>query len=286
MKKCPFCQQQLLDKATKCRHCGELLDTVSPLLQEADVKPLQTGQSDGDSTDWQKPIGRILNEYRTHIISIIIITGLLLTILQSVIFNKRVEKVTAIEPTKVEDHAAPALETAEKYEPTPTQEFAPTQETISAPTATINLYNDAFTLCSSEKCTDPQKAIEYLNEAIKLKPDFAEAYNIRGNIYNRLGQYQRAIEDLNESIRLKPDFAMTYNNRGANYNNFGQYPRAIEDFNEAIRLKPDYAIAYRNRGNAYLNKGDKISGCGDLSKACNLGECRLYEEKKQKGDCI
>lgn len=280
MEKCPFCQQQIPDRVTKCRYCGERLDTVSPPRQGTVVKPPKKGQSGTNSIDWQTKLGEILNKYRTPVISIIIIAGLLFIISQMVNFNKRAEKETAIEPPKIETPAAPTPE------PAPMPVPAPTPVPTPIPTSAINLYNNAFALCSSGKCTDPQKAIEYLNEAIKLKPDYAAAYNNRGNIYNSLGQYQRAIEDLNEAIRLKNDFAMTYNNRGANYNSLGQYQRAIEDFNEAIRLKPDYAIAYNNRGNAYLNQGDKISGCNDLSKACNLGECRLYEAKKQKGDCM
>ena len=267
MKKCPYCQKGNNDEEIQCWNCGEWFDIVSPPQQRNVVKPPEEKQSGTDSIDWQTKLGRIWNEYRTSNISIIIIAGLLFTILQMANFNKSAEQVTAIEPPKVEVPAAP------------------TPEPAPAPTSAINLFNNAFALCSNGKCTDPQKAIEYLNEAIKLKPDYAEAYNNRGNIYNSLGQHQRAIEDLNEAIRLKPDFAMTYNNRGANYNNLGQYQRAIEDFNETIRLKPDYAIAYSNRGNAYLNQGDKISGCSDLSKACNLGECRLYEVRKQKGDC-
>jgi tetratricopeptide (TPR) repeat protein len=55
------------------------------------------------------------------------------------------------------------------------------------------------------KFTDPREAIEYLNNAIKLKPDYASAYNARGVAYNNLSQHQRAIEDFNEAIRLQPN---------------------------------------------------------------------------------
>ena len=58
-----------------------------------------------------------------------------------------------------------------------------------------------------EKYTDPKKAIEYLNNAIKLQPDYSDAYINRGIAYYKLGQYQRAIEDYDEVIRLKPDYA-------------------------------------------------------------------------------
>jgi tetratricopeptide (TPR) repeat protein len=48
----------------------------------------------------------------------------------------------------------------------------------------------AIALWNEGKYTDPGKAIEYLNEAIRLKPDDAAAHNIRGNVYVDLGQYQ------------------------------------------------------------------------------------------------
>jgi tetratricopeptide (TPR) repeat protein len=130
-----------------------------------------------------------------------------------------------------------------------------------------------------------QRAIEDFNEAIRLKPDDVAAYTNRGNAYYELGQYQRAIEDFNEAIRLKPDDAATYINRGPAYYALGQYQRAIKDFNEAIRLKPDGAAAYINRGVAYLSRGNNELGCRDAQKACALGNCKLLETAKGKGDC-
>ena len=62
-----------------------------------------------------------------------------------------------------------------------------------------------FNKASALNYTDPQKAIEYLNNAIKLKPNYADAYHLRGNNYATLKQYQRAIEDYNEAIHLKPE---------------------------------------------------------------------------------
>ena len=145
---------------------------------------------------------------------------------------------------------------------------------------------NAFALCTSGKCTDAQKAIEYLNEAIKLKPDLAEAYNNRANAYTELKQYDRAIEDYNEAIRLKPNYAHAYYNRGSNYIDLKQYDRAIEDYNETIRLKPDETNAYVNRGNTYLTQGNKELGCSDAQKACELGNCKLLEDAKKKKNCL
>jgi tetratricopeptide (TPR) repeat protein len=267
MKKCPFCQQQIQDKVTKCRHCGERFDKVSPLQQVTVVKPPQKRQSGTESIDWQTKLEGILNKYRIHIISIIIIAGLLFTILQVANFNKSAKQATAIEPLKVEAPAAPAPEPA------------------PALGSANNLLNNAFALCSRGKCTDPQKAIEYLNEAIKLKPDLAEAYNNRGNAYGDLGQRQQAITDYNEAIRLKPDLAEAYNNRGKAYGDLGQHQQAITDYNEAIRLKQDYAHAYNNRGVAYFMRGNYELGCPDAQKACALGNCKLLEWAKDRENC-
>ena len=130
-----------------------------------------------------------------------------------------------------------------------------------------------------------QRAIEDYNTVIHLEPDDAKAYNNSGLAYADLGQYQEAIENLNEAIRLQPYNAIAYNNRGIAYDNLGQYQLAIADYNNAIRLQPDYALAYYSRGVNYLNHGNKKLGCRDAQKACALGNCKLLEMAKGKGDC-
>ncbi len=78
------------------------------------------------------------------------------------------------------------------------------------------------------KLTDPQKAIEYLNNAILLEPNYVAAYLGRGLAYSDLGQYQRAIVDYDEAIRLTPDDPKAYFARALANDDLGQYQRAIE----------------------------------------------------------
>jgi tetratricopeptide (TPR) repeat protein len=134
----------------------------------------------------------------------------------------------------------------------------------------IELFEKADALWDGEKYTDPDKAIEYLNNAIKLQPYAANAYEYRGLAYKRLYQYQRAIEDFNESIRLKPDSYMAYNNRGSVYSDLGLYHTALRDYDQAIRLKPDYAYAYSNRGNVYSDLGQDQRAIEDYNWAICL----------------
>jgi tetratricopeptide (TPR) repeat protein len=161
------------------------------------------------------------------------------------------------------------------------KEFRDTSQGLTA----LDWLYRAAALRPGGKYTDPKKAIEYLNNAIKLQPDYEEPYNNRGNVYAALGQHQRAIEDYNEAIRLKPGFAGAYYNRGNAYAALGYHQRAIEDYNEAIRLKPNNPSAYNDRGTAYLLQGKKNLGCRDAQKACEMGICMTLKWAKGKGYC-
>jgi tetratricopeptide (TPR) repeat protein len=130
-----------------------------------------------------------------------------------------------------------------------------------------------------------QSAIKNYNQAIHLKPDYAEAFYNRGIIYNEIGQYKSAVKDFNEAISLQPNDVEAYNGRGCAYDKLGQYQRAIEDYNQAIRLMPDYTKAYINRGINYLSQGNNTLGCFDAQKACALGNCKLLEMAKGRGIC-
>lgn len=57
-----------------------------------------------------------------------------------------------------------------------------------------------------------QKSIDLALESIKLKPDYAEAYNTIGSAYNALNEYQAAIPFLKKAIALKPDLQIAKNN--------------------------------------------------------------------------
>jgi len=131
-----------------------------------------------------------------------------------------------------------------------------------------------------------QLAIENYNKAIAIKTDYAYAYYNRGIVYAKTGQYQLAIEDYNKAIAIEPDYADAYNNRGVVYSKLSQYQRAIEDYTKAISLKQDYADAYNNRGITYFKQGSKKICCDDLLKACKLGNCKTLQAARNSGACL
>jgi len=114
-------------------------------------------------------------------------------------------------------------------------------------------------------------AISDYSKAIDLDPDYALAYNNRGFAKRNLKDYYGAINDYSKAIELKPDDALYYSNRGVAKENLKDYYGAINDYSKAIELKPDDAMAYSNRGITKENLGDLNGACADWKKAASLG---------------
>jgi tetratricopeptide (TPR) repeat protein len=56
-------------------------------------------------------------------------------------------------------------------------------------------------------------------------------------------EYDKAIADYDEAIRLDPKYAIAFNNRGSAWLIKKEYDKAIADYDEAIRLDPKYVNA-------------------------------------------
>ena len=101
-------------------------------------------------------------------------------------------------------------------------------------------------------------------------PTRAGAYKDRGGLLVRMRQFDRAIDDLDEAIRLDPKRASAYQNRGAAYNGLGRYEQAVEDLSKAIELDPDNAGAFTNRGLALFALGRYDQSLTDLTRRSSL----------------
>ena len=90
---------------------------------------------------------------------------------------------------------------------------------------------------------EPDAAIEKLNQVIELKPDFAEAWNRRGNAYAALGNEDRALADYERAIALNPYEFGTLESIGEIWMTRSNYRKAADYFRQALDLNPNLSEA-------------------------------------------
>lgn len=100
------------------------------------------------------------------------------------------------------------------------------------------------------------KAIYCYQKALKIRPDYTSAYNNLGNAYQLKNDFQTAISCYQTAVRLDPSFADGHHNLGNATKLSGDLDSAISHFNRAISTRPDFAQSYNMLGNAYFEKGE------------------------------
>ncbi len=175
----------------------------------------------------------------------------------------------------------------------------------------INPYYAKTFIRRGEAQKQPVYAILDYNEAIKLNPGSAIAYNNRGWAYFQIGDKVLAESSLDSAINLDSNMATAYNNRGwvrwqggdtagalddfsssirkarfftkplynrAMVNVYtGRYESAIMDYNKLIEMDHADGLAYFNRGLAHISNNDTLRAVEDFRKASDLGNKDAYQ---------
>lgn len=151
---------------------------------------------------------------------------------------------------------------------------------------------------------DYNSAIEDINSAVAIRPDFTLAYFCRANWRYKLLQYinstadhallttatsnniptdqliatnmELILRDYDEVIRQQPTFSYAYYNKANILCSKQNYTEAISLYTETISLDHDFAESYFNRGLVHIYIGQTQTGIDDLSKAGELGIYQAY----------
>ena len=107
------------------------------------------------------------------------------------------------------------------------------KEVVPEPEDPWELFDRALALQNSG---DLDGAIEHYARALKIKPDFHEAWNNMGNAYAHKGEYDRAIESYQKAVAIKPDKHEAWFNLGCACSMKGEPLLALESLARAISL--------------------------------------------------
>lgn len=113
-------------------------------------------------------------------------------------------------------------------------------------------------------------AREDYTAAIRINPFYAQAYHYRGLTKEQLNDFNDALSDFEQSLQINPTESMVYIHRGLTYLMNDKYTEARNDFNEALRIDPNQPDAYMNRAITYLELADTAKAVADLNKSIRL----------------
>ncbi|WP_209311993.1 tetratricopeptide repeat protein [Bradyrhizobium frederickii] len=117
---------------------------------------------------------------------------------------------------------------------------------------------------------DFRRAIADFNEALHLNPNRAALYRDRALARRLNGDFELAIADYDEAIAHDPKLAAPYHQRGLALAATGDLDRAILSYNTAVRLDPRDAEARLDRGLAFLARGQADDARADFEAALAL----------------
>jgi tetratricopeptide (TPR) repeat protein len=132
-----------------------------------------------------------------------------------------------------------------------------------------NAYNNRGIVSAKEG--QYEAAIAQFTRAFQRNPVFAEAYYNRGLVDLAIGQLGQAVSDFSKAVEIKPGFIEGYSIRGDIYIAMNQYEQAISDFTKVIELDPDSTETYFRRSLACYANGQYERAWQDVHKIQSLG---------------
>ena len=111
-------------------------------------------------------------------------------------------------------------------------------------------------LLKPENKTDRYKQLEKQFNELTNSPVAAEAYRNLGLLYQNAGQPDQAMQYFNQAARVKPTFPEVHHDIGLLYLRKQMPDQAIEQFRTVLQQQPDHGPAILNLAAAYEMKGD------------------------------
>ncbi len=133
------------------------------------------------------------------------------------------------------------------------------KERLHTQNETLKEYANEYYLMGNEcitKARDPRAAIANFNKAVKLYPEFLDAWIRKGITLHDTKNYFEAEICFNKAIEISPVSFKSFYNRGKNRMAMKDYEGAVSDFDKAIGIKPNHVRTLNYLGDAYEKLGN------------------------------
>ncbi|WP_414542421.1 tetratricopeptide repeat protein [Nostoc sp. CCY0012] len=114
------------------------------------------------------------------------------------------------------------------------------------------------------------EALAAYDNAIQIQPDYVEAWSGRGFALQNLQRYQEAIASFDKALQLDNEYAEVWSAKGEIFSKLQQYNNAIQAYDQAIELKPDYYEALYSKGLAFHSLKQYEDAISAYEKAVEL----------------
>ena len=126
-----------------------------------------------------------------------------------------------------------------------------------------------------------QDAEDSINEALRIQPYLASAYNERGNIRRFQNKYDDAITDYTMAINIDPIYYEVYYNRALAYEEKKRFQEAEDDFTRTLALNPTISQAYEARGRVRAALRNYDGAIEDLIRYLRVGAGHKYDNHSE-----
>ena len=116
----------------------------------------------------------------------------------------------------------------------------------------------------------PRDAIDCCDRAIEINPGLADAYCNKGNALKVVGRTDEAAQLYRKAINIAPNMVQAHNNLGTMYELSGDTDAALACWEKAISLNPDYPDPYNNLANICKERGEYSKALDYYSNAIRL----------------
>lgn len=135
------------------------------------------------------------------------------------------------------------------------------------PQAWMAHYNLGKTLSDQGRVDEATTQYE---QALRIKPDYAEAHSNLGSALAQQGKLTEAVEHWEQALRIKPEIAEAHYNLGFIAAKSGRTEDAIKHWETAVRIRPNYAEVHYNLGILLQQAGRSREAIGHYQQALEI----------------